>query len=732
MRSGSTTIATTCATNGLDTAGRGAAAADESARVRRDNDKYNKATPKTETATAEVDLGTHRQTHEPRSHTDSNQRSLKSKLSIFSMATTNSGKEDDASGRPRRSKSERFKNIFNHGPLRHLSEQSNNSSSSNESLKMPSAPSSPKLAPSKPRDIPGRQPPSGVDDDDSGCSSSATDEAGSVNTVSNGTLYRDGGGDRIKTDDNLTDLNPVVSSSAPPSRTASQMFSGNTSRHYHHDHRRRETLDSELSPPQSGGSSRNIFSHSNNKSKSAQSASSSSVSQLFSREKSIHYSPGQFLPKYLQASDYSLNAKYSIHKNLIKTRVIGKGATAVVRTVHHNKTKDVFAVKVYRKVPPDRDVTPEDYYQRLTEEYIIAKRLVHRNVVHTVELCTDSSDAWCQVMEYCDSGDLFSLIEAFKNEGKRMPKPDRNCLFKQLLSGTAHLHEKGIVHRDIKPENLLINSSGYLKISDFGVSEIIFNPDENPDEVRLVKGLSGSTNYIAPESFICKENNEKYDARPVDVWACAIVYINMAFNGLLFSEAKDSDPNYARIQKDILRYWNTEEGVDTTSKNNNGSPNMSEQPSPIGSLPVSREGSMFLGKPAIIQLDTEGSSSHDEDDGDDEDDDSEKDETPVVNNNGEQEEKQAPLMKPLFLFSEFGEAGKKVIAKMLAHDPSKRPKVSELLQTAFVRHIGLCLPPEDCEIDATKISSFKDKTVIRNHSHKPPPKAVKTIGMGHM
>ena len=44
--------------------------------------------------------------------------------------------------------------------------------------------------------------------------------------------------------------------------------------------------------------------------------------------------------------------------------------------------------------------------------------------------------------------------------------------FKQIISGLAYLHRKGVAHRDIKPENLLLDEDEVIKISDFGMATI--------------------------------------------------------------------------------------------------------------------------------------------------------------------------------------------------------------------------------------------------------------------
>ena len=52
-----------------------------------------------------------------------------------------------------------------------------------------------------------------------------------------------------------------------------------------------------------------------------------------------------------------------------------------------------------------------------------------------------------------------------------------------------------VIHRDIKPENLLIDESDCLKISDFGVSQMMDNGDDD------MSNNAGTKAYLAPETY---------------------------------------------------------------------------------------------------------------------------------------------------------------------------------------------------------------------------------------
>ncbi|KXI94853.1 hypothetical protein ACS49_04410 [Bacillus cereus] len=113
------------------------------------------------------------------------------------------------------------------------------------------------------------------------------------------------------------------------------------------------------------------------------------------------------------------------------------------------------------------------------------------------------------------------------------------------------MHKMGVAHRDLKPENLLLTSEGTLKITDFGNAECFKMAWE--DEVQLSHGICGSSPYIAPEEYTQKE----FDPRPIDVWACGVIYMAMRTGRQLWKLANVEDEfftTYLQKRKDAKGY----------------------------------------------------------------------------------------------------------------------------------------------------------------------------------
>jgi len=217
--------------------------------------------------------------------------------------------------------------------------------------------------------------------------------------------------------------------------------------------------------------------------------------------------------------------------------VVGRGAFGIVRISHKADVKgkeQLYAVKEFRRRPQE---SPKKYNKRLTSEFCISSALRHPNVIHTLDLMKDAKGDFCEVMEYCAGGDLYTLVLA----AGKLEVLEADCYFKQLMRGVEYIHEMGVAHRDLKPENLLLTTHGALKITDFGNGECFRMAWEK--EAHMVAGLCGSAPYIAPEEYVDNE----FDPRAVDVWACGVIYMAMRTGRHLWRVArKDEDEFYER------------------------------------------------------------------------------------------------------------------------------------------------------------------------------------------
>ncbi len=97
------------------------------------------------------------------------------------------------------------------------------------------------------------------------------------------------------------------------------------------------------------------------------------------------------------------------------------------------------------------------------------------------------------VLEFMDKGSLKDLIK----KRVRVSEPMLCVIAAQILNGLAYLHTVAKqAHLDIKPDNILLNSQGYVKLSDFGISKGF-------EESQLyMKTFIGTTNYMSPERIM--------------------------------------------------------------------------------------------------------------------------------------------------------------------------------------------------------------------------------------
>ncbi|TPP63216.1 PDLIM1 interacting kinase 1 like protein [Fasciola gigantica] len=74
-------------------------------------------------------------------------------------------------------------------------------------------------------------------------------------------------------------------------------------------------------------------------------------------------------------------------------------------------------------------------------------------------------------MEYLIGGDLKTLLMVMGY----LKEAHAAIYVIEIAIALEYLHAHGIIHRDLKPDNILINSKGHLKLTDFGLSTVMWD-----------------------------------------------------------------------------------------------------------------------------------------------------------------------------------------------------------------------------------------------------------------
>jgi len=130
-------------------------------------------------------------------------------------------------------------------------------------------------------------------------------------------------------------------------------------------------------------------------------------------------------------------------------------------------------------------------------------------------------------------GNLYHLIKA--RRGRKLAGGLLSSIFRQIVTGLAHIHASGYFHRDLKPENVLVTTTGLF---DYVPVSPVASPGAplEKDIVTIIKladfGLARETHsappyteyismrwYRAPEVLL---NSQNYST-PVDMWALGTV-----------------------------------------------------------------------------------------------------------------------------------------------------------------------------------------------------------------
>jgi serine/threonine protein kinase len=141
--------------------------------------------------------------------------------------------------------------------------------------------------------------------------------------------------------------------------------------------------------------------------------------------------------------------------------------------------------------------------ERLGREVRAIAGLNHPNIIRVFSCDLEGLTPYL-VLEYAAGGSLADRLKANPNG---LPIGESVALAEAVARALHHAHENGIVHRDIKPGNLLLDSTGTVKVSDFGLARNF----EKDATITKSQAILGTPAYMAPEQARSEEATPKSD-----------------------------------------------------------------------------------------------------------------------------------------------------------------------------------------------------------------------------
>jgi serine/threonine-protein kinase len=165
--------------------------------------------------------------------------------------------------------------------------------------------------------------------------------------------------------------------------------------------------------------------------------------------------------------------------------LIGRGGMGEVYRADDLKLGQPVALKFL----PENLASDPAWIERLYTEVRHARGVSHPNVCRVYDVGEIEGRHFLS-MEYVDGEDLASLLRRIGRFGGDKAVE----VARQICSGLAAAHDRGVLHRDLKPSNVMIDGRGRAKITDFGLAAGV-GDDKGGGEV------SGTPAYMAPEQL---------------------------------------------------------------------------------------------------------------------------------------------------------------------------------------------------------------------------------------
>nr|KAJ3418594.1 camp-dependent protein kinase catalytic subunit [Polyrhizophydium stewartii] len=212
-------------------------------------------------------------------------------------------------------------------------------------------------------------------------------------------------------------------------------------------------------------------------------------------------------------------------------RRVGKGGFANVFLVRlKGSTGRYYALKAIKK----SEVVRLKQEKQIMNEKNILMDLKHGLLVELYHTFQNQTHLF-MIMEFVAGGDLFTFLR----KSKLFAEPVAKFYICEVIIVLEYLHSKSVVYRDLKPENILLDSTGHIKLADFGFAKRL---------TTTTSSFCGTPDYIACEIVAAKPYTFT-----VDWWSLGVLVFEL-LSGKTPFRADNSEGIYNNIQSGRIQW----------------------------------------------------------------------------------------------------------------------------------------------------------------------------------
>lgn len=171
------------------------------------------------------------------------------------------------------------------------------------------------------------------------------------------------------------------------------------------------------------------------------------------------------------------------------TSEIGRGGMGIV---YHARQKSL-SRKVAVKLMLQGALASPDEQRRFRSEAEAVARLEHPGIIPIYEVGEHQGRLYFS-MPLVGGETLAEKLRAGP-----LPNRDAARLVREIARAIHYAHQRGIIHRDLKPANVLVDDSGRVHVSDFGLAKRLRTDQTSAHTLTQTGAILGTPSYMAPE-----------------------------------------------------------------------------------------------------------------------------------------------------------------------------------------------------------------------------------------